>query len=76
MTIKIKPDTKISNLRCATLTKKRTNIYHKQINKIAPNTHSLIKYIKAVNKDAYNVLCTKETNKRAKYLGLLRLLHI
>jgi len=67
---KIKTDNNISNLRCVTVSENRKNRDHTQINKISSNAHSLVKYIKAINKDTDDFLCFKSKMQCAKYLRI------
>ena len=67
---KIKGDNNISNLRCITTNENRQYRDHTNIKKYGALAHTLIRCIKAINRNTMEYLCFKSKNQCGKYFNI------
>ena len=67
---KIKTDNTIDNLRCITMQENRKYRDHTKIIQNASKAYTLVRYIKAINRDTNDFNCFKSKSQCAKYFNI------
>ena len=67
---KIRTDNRIDNLRCTTIGENRKNRDHSKIVENASKAFTLVRFIKAINRDTHEFSCFESKSKCAKYFEI------